>query len=178
MIRKRILLAAMAMLFPLGQSVALAGPYKGRFTGLFYGQGEGCWGTLFIRTRTISWTPGILTCNRTAYTIVDKSLHTPFENYDHIVFKLHHLSNGCPFPYVGLYYYQPKAETEATKADPYQGIFYDWTVVGFDSYRQYRSFPYKGFENESIYIDEQTQNILYCNLPYVNGPYPYGIPID
>ena len=81
MTRKRILLAAMTVLFPLGQSVALAGP----FTGVFYGQGEGCWGGLYIRTKTIQWYPGNFLCARTAYTIVDQDLHTPFENYDHIV---------------------------------------------------------------------------------------------
>lgn len=178
MTRKRILLAAMAVLFPLGQSVALAGPYKGKFTGLFYGQGNGCWGALFIRTRTISWVPGDLTCNRTAYTIVEQSLHTPFEDDDHIVFKLHHLSKGCPFPYVGLYYYQPKDEAQGNKGDPLGGLYYDWAVGGFDSYQQYKHFPYKGFMDGSIHTNPAEINILMCNLPYSGGPFPYGKPLD
>ncbi|MDE2318486.1 MAG: hypothetical protein KGK02_02180 [Rhodospirillales bacterium] len=179
MIWKRFFfLVALTVFLPLGHGVAVAGPYKGKFTGLFYGQGNGCWGALFIRTRTISWAPGDLTCNRTAYTIVEQSLHMPFEDYDHIVFKLHHLSNGCPFPYVGLYYYQPKVEAEATKANPYQGIFYDWTVVGFDSYRRYRRFPYRAFEDDDGSIYPLAFDILYCDLPYSGKPFPYGMPLD
>jgi hypothetical protein len=70
-------LARMVLLIFLllgGQHAALAGPFKGRFTGVFYGQGEGCWGGLFVRTKTIEWEDGNdLSCRRTPYSITDQS---------------------------------------------------------------------------------------------------------
>lgn len=179
MIWKRFFfLAALTVFLPLGHGMAVAGAYKGPFTGLFYGQGNGCWGALFIRTRTISWAPGDLTCNRTAYTIVEQSLHTPFEDYDHIVFKLHHLSKGCPFPYVGLYYYQPKYEIGEDRGFIENNMYYDWGVAGFDSYEQYKSFPYVGFLDGTNKFNPAEANILICNLPYFGRPFPYGEPQD
>ena len=172
----RYLAIILAILLPLGQEVALAGAYKGPFTGVFYGQGEGCWGGLFIRTRTIQWYPGNLMCKRTVYTIIDQRLHTPFENDDHIVFKLDHVNKGCPFPYIGLYYYQPLDEIGPNgKTLEGLGTYYDWSVMGFESYRQYKNFPYKGFLNDTIYINPS--DLMYCNLPYTDAPFPYGSPL-
>ncbi len=172
----RYLAIILAILLPLGQEVALAGAYKGPFTGVFYGQGEGCWGGLFIRTRTIQWYPGNLMCKRTVYTIIDQRLHTPFENNDHIVFRLHHLSKGCPFPYVGLYYYQSGDEIGPNgKTLEGLGIYYDWGVVGFESYRQYKNFPYKSYGKGTV--NTALMNITSCSLPYLDKPFPYGKPM-
>jgi hypothetical protein len=159
-----------------GPQGALAGPFKGPFTGAFYGQGEGCWGGLFIRTRTLDWHPGnVISCEKTAYVVIDKNLHTPFENYDHIVFKLDHLSKFCRFSYIGLYYYQSAQEVENNSQMPGEGLYYDWEAVGFASYKQYQAFPYRGFADSSIDIDPMT--VLYCSFPFYGQPFPYGKPL-
>ena len=155
---------------------AQAGAYKGIFTGLFYGQGEGCWGALFIRTKTIEWSPGDASCQRTTYTVIDKTMHTPFQNYDHIVFRLHHLSHGCPFHYIGLYYYLPRDELRKNGKLLKGVIYYQWSVVGFENYKQYKNFPYRGFENNSINM--ALTSLTYCVLPYSGKPFPYGKPLD
>lgn len=156
---------------------AQAAPFKGPFTGLFYGQGEGCWGALLIRTKTISWDSGDASCRRTPYTIIDEDLHAPFENYDHIVVRLHHLSKTCDTPYVGLYYYQPPGEAEENSQMPENDrLYYDWAVIGFASDKQYETLPYKSFIDGSINIHQTS--LVYCELPYGNKPFPYGIPLD
>ena len=167
----------LTMLIACPPSPAQAGAYKGIFTGLFYGQGEGCWGALFIRTKTIEWSPGDASCQRTTYTVIDRVMHTPFQNYDHIVFRLHHLSSGCPFHYIGLYYYLPRDEVGKNgKILKDIGIYDDWVVAGFENYRQYKSFPYKGFVNSSIHIDPWA--VTYCGLPFYGKPFPYGKALD
>lgn len=172
---KRFWVFVLVFLLPCMQQQALAGPFKGPFTGALYGQGEGCWGGLFIRTRTLDWHPGNFNCGKTTYKIIDQDLHTPFENYDHIVFKLDHLSKSCRFPYIGLYYYQPSQEAEENSQAPNEGLYYDWAVVGFESYKQYDTFPYRGFADSTIDIDPMA--VLYCNLPFYDKPFPYGKPL-
>ena len=156
------LLLLVAALLPVS---ALAGPYKGPFTGLFYGQGRGCWGELFIQTKTLTWLPASwTTCQRTTYTIVDNTLHTPFQNWDHIVFKLDHLSKSCDIQYVELQYFH--TDDSASES----GLFYDWVAVGFLDYQDYKKFPQTSDDAYDMSRD------LLCSLPYLDKPFPYGSP--
>ncbi|MCF3948348.1 hypothetical protein AiwAL_14445 [Acidiphilium sp. AL] len=172
--RPWMILSVAAML--VCQNAAWAGAYQGVFTGVFYGQGEGCWGGLFVRTKTIAWNADHFTCRRTTYTIIAKDLHTPFKDYDHIVFKLDHVNKGCLFPYIGLYYYLPADEAgHDGKVLAGRWLYYDWVVVGFENYKQYKTFPYRGFMDDTIHIDPMT--LMYCDLPYGGKPFPYGKPL-
>ena len=158
------------------QNAAWAGAFKGIFTGVFYGQGRGCWGGLFVRTRTIEWEPGDFSCRRTTYTIIAKDLHTPFQNYDHIVFKLDHVNKGCPFPYIGLYYYQPAGEAAFNNRIPEdERMYYDWSVRAFPNYRLYKAFPYKKNLDGREWSDRNT--VLGCGFPFDDKPFPYGKPL-
>ena len=154
-----------------GQSAALAVP----FTGAFWGQGEGCWGGLFIRDKTIQWEADHFTCNRTTYTILDQDIHHPFMNGDHIVFKVNHPNKDCLFPYIGLYYQDQPAEAARNASLPeIAREYYNWSLAAFATYAQYRAFPYKDYMNGSF--DAVTANIFVCNLPFQEKPFPFGIP--
>ncbi len=165
----RVLVISCAVLS--GQSAARAVP----FTGAFWGQGEGCWGGLFVRDKTIQWDADHFTCNRTTYTIIVKDIHHPFRNYDHIVFRLNHASNGCDYPYIALYYHQPPGEAARNASMPEIGReYYDWSLAAFATDAQYRAFPYKDFLNQTF--NAYASNIFVCNLPFQEKPFPLGRP--
>ncbi|PRC94327.1 hypothetical protein [Solimicrobium silvestre] len=46
------------------------------FTGVFEGQGRGCYGKLFIKTKTIEWNTPFTVCKQTPYTILEKDFST------------------------------------------------------------------------------------------------------
>ena len=155
-----------------GQGAAWAAP----FTGAFWGQGEGCWGGLFIRDKTIQWEADHFTCNRTTYTIIVKDIHHPFRNDDHIVFKVNHPNKDCLFPYIGLYYQVPPGEASENASLPkIARWYYDWSLAAFATYAQYRAFPYKDYMNGSF--DAVSAYIFVCNLPFMEKPFPFGIPL-
>lgn len=44
------------------------------FIGVFHGQGTGCWGGLYVRTKTVQWTTPYSSCGPTKYKIIDMKL--------------------------------------------------------------------------------------------------------
>jgi hypothetical protein len=83
------------------------------------------------------------------------------------------MSKGCNYPYIGLYYYQTKDEAEYNDEVPKKARqYYDWAIVAFHSYKQYKTFPYKGFDSETINIDPSV--IMYCEAPFLEAAFPYG----
>lgn len=173
MLMQRIFCGIVAGLLGAGQ-MAQAAPYKGPFTGLFYGQGRGCWGGLFIGTRTITWDKQFTPCARTTYTILDRDLHWPFQDDDHIVVWLNHVSAACISPIIGLYYYQPA--WEINQPEGLYGLYSDWTAVGFQTEKLYRDFPYRAFDDGSVQVDPY--RYIVCGLPYSEKPFPFGIPTN
>ncbi|WP_297367457.1 hypothetical protein [Acidocella sp.] len=169
---KRACPTFLAWLFFLVQT-AQAAPYRGPFTGLFYGQGRSCWGGLFIGTRTLTWDKQFTPCARTSYTIRERDLHWPFENYDHIVFQLNHVSKACITPIIGLYYYKPLLNAAGQSEDQIR-LYYDWQVVGFATEALYRKFPARGFMDGSQTIDHGVY--VDCPLPFAEKPFPFGSP--
>ena len=155
-----------------GHGAAWAAP----FTGAFYGQGEGCWGGLFIREKTIEWEADDFTCRRTGYTILDQDIHHPFQNGDHIAFKLNHPNRDCRFPYIALYYHEPPGEAATNASLPEIGRwYYDWSSAAFATDEEYRAFPYKDYMNGSF--NAVSANVFVCNLPFMKKPFPFGKPL-
>jgi hypothetical protein len=170
---KRVGAVSLAVLFFLAQT-AQAAPYRGPFTGLFYGQGRSCWGGLFIGTRTLTWNKQFTPCERTSYTILERDLHWPFQDYDHIVFQLNHVSKACITPIIGLYYYQPP--DEAGQPEGEDSEYNDWVVAGFQTEALYRNFPARGFMDGSMNVD--FGKYIICSLPFSIKPFPYGVPMN
>ncbi len=170
---KRAFPTFLAWLFFLVQ-MAQAAPYRGPFTGLFYGQGRSCWGGLFIGTRTLTWDKQFTPCARTSYTIRERDLHWPFENYDHIVFQLNHVSKACITPIIGLYYYVPASEIGQPEGNTFESDA--WVAVGFQTEALYRKFPTRGFMDGSHPVDPGIYVV--CGLPFSNRPFPYGVPTN
>ncbi len=155
-----------------GHGAAWAAP----FTGAFYGQGEGCWGGLFIREKTIEWEADHFTCRRTDYTILDQDIHHPFQNGDHIAYRLNHVNKDCRFPFIGLYYQEPPGEAVRNASLPeISRWYYDWSLAAFATDEKYRAFPYRDYLNGSF--NAVSKYIFVYNLPFVYKPFPFGTPL-
>ena len=68
-------------------------------TGGFKGQGRGCWGSLYVREKTVQWTTPYSICKPTAYTVVEHDLTTPKRS---IAFELARRSAQCRYAVIEL----------------------------------------------------------------------------
>ncbi|WP_420994412.1 hypothetical protein ACKI2N_017640 [Cupriavidus sp. 30B13] len=69
------------------------------FTGVFQGQGRGCWGKLYVKTKTLEWNTPYSACARTPYTVIDKDMDAAAPS---IAFALQHKSRSCRYEIVQL----------------------------------------------------------------------------
>jgi len=77
----------------------LANAAASPFTGVFSGQGRGCWGKLYVRERTIEWNTPYSICSKTSYTVVQSSLNS---KSPHIAFALNRKSKACRYKLIEL----------------------------------------------------------------------------
>lgn len=90
-------------------------------TGAFHGYGRQCYGTLFIRTKTLEWHTPFANCNKTRYTIAERLKKVSSET---VVFLTH--GNGhCPFGVIVLSH---------DWGNEYPG----WYATGYRSLQDYR----------------------------------------
>ena len=83
--------------FILANGVVLAADKP--FTGVFQGQGRGCWGKLYVREQSIEWNTPYSVCTKTSYTVIQNGLNlTP----PHISFALDRKSKKCRYEVIEL----------------------------------------------------------------------------
>jgi len=133
------------------------------FTDSFEGQGEACWGNLYIRTKTIEWDTDYSVCVG-QYTIIKKTFSDKPQNFDYILYKLKHVNRTCSYPYIGLYYYD-------YSDGPY--IEDHWSVMGFSSFNLYEDLNYKPVVTGQMAAPD---NVLDCDLPFYNDSGKFGKP--
>jgi len=137
------------------------------FTGRFAGQGEACWGNLFIRTKTIEWDTWYSVC-QSPYVILKKTFNDKPKNFDYILYRLTKPNKACRYPYIGLYFYD--------RGDNIPPAEYLWRAGGFSNLQNAHSFDVKGFflQTWSIPLSgpgEDGQPIdLLCDLPDIRNP--------
>lgn len=90
-------LVANLMALALLQAPAIAADKP--FTGSFQGQGRGCWGKLYVKTRTIEWNTPYSVCAKTTYAIIGKDLDSASPR---IAFALDRRSKSCRYTVVEL----------------------------------------------------------------------------
>jgi len=133
------------------------------FTDSFQGQGEACWGNLYIRTKTIEWDTDYSMCVG-SYTIIRKTFSDTPRNFDYILYKLKHVNRTCSYPYIGLYYYD---------YDDGPGIESHWEVMGFSRFKLYQGLQYKPIVTGQ---KPAPDDVLDCNLPFYSDSEKTGIP--
>lgn len=69
------------------------------FTGVFEGQGRGCWGKLYVRAKTIEWNTPYSVCNKTSYSVLQSDLDSESPR---IVFGLDRRSKYCRYQIIEL----------------------------------------------------------------------------
>jgi len=85
----------LALALTLGSTTIQAEP----FTGVFHGQGRGCWGKLYVKTKTLAWNTPYSVCAKTPYTVIDKDMDASAPG---IAFMLRHKSRSCRYEIVQL----------------------------------------------------------------------------
>jgi hypothetical protein len=131
--------------------------FASTFTGVYSGQGEACWGPLYIRTKTIQWITDFSACY-SPYTIVKKTFADKPKNYDYILYKLNRPNKTCSWRYIALYYNQYSAVSD---------MQYYWSVAGFPNIQDFIAFNHQevAILNGTVY---QPDGVLYCQLPTYN----------
>ena len=122
------------------------------FTGHFQGEGRGCWGDIWIRTKTIQWNSDWSACY-SPYTIVKKTFADKPQNFDSILYKIERPRRSCSWKYIGMYFYLSDAP----------GLYSNWLAVGFPKFRDYQNF------DEHIWLTGQWSGpgqppVLFCDL--------------
>ncbi len=69
------------------------------FTGVFQGQGRGCWGKLYVKEKTLRWMTPYSICKPSKYKVLERELTTPNR---HIAFELALRSTQCRYAVVEL----------------------------------------------------------------------------
>ena len=69
------------------------------FIGVFHGQGRGCWGKLYVKTKTLEWNTPYSVCAKTPYTVIDKDMDASAPS---IAFVLQRKSRSCRYEIVQL----------------------------------------------------------------------------
>jgi len=124
-----------------GWVVAADNPFTG--TGVFQGQGRGCWGKLYVRKLSLEWNTPYSVCNKTSYTVIEKDLKA---KSPHIAFALAQKSKSCRYEIVELSF------------DPEYPAY--WTATGYETR--------KDFNNRASADEEAKLKNLSCSVQRVD----------
>ena len=113
------------------------------FTGVFQGQGRGCWGKLYVREQSIEWNTPYSVCNRTLYTVIQKDLDS---KSPHIAFALARKSKQCGFDIIEL------------SIDPEYPAY--WQATGYETR--------KDFNNRAVSNEKTKLKVLSCSVQKSN----------
>lgn len=69
------------------------------FTGVFQGQGRGCWGKLYITSKTIEWNTPYSVCKKTSYKVIAEERHS---TSPHIAYAVDKKSAHCRYNIVEI----------------------------------------------------------------------------
>lgn len=69
------------------------------YTGVYSGQGRGCWGKLYVRAKTIEWNTPYSVCAKAPYRVIDHDLASAMPR---IAFALKRKSSACRYAVVAL----------------------------------------------------------------------------
>lgn len=69
------------------------------FTGVFKGQGRGCWGKLYVKEKTLQWTTPYSVCKPSKYKVLERELTVPNQR---IAFELTQRSSQCRYTVIEL----------------------------------------------------------------------------
>jgi hypothetical protein len=125
------------MAFTLGMARAEEKSFTG--TGVFQGQGRGCWGKLYIREKSLEWNTPYSICKRTSYSIIQKEMES---KSPHIAFALANKSKKCGFEIIELSF------------DPAYPAY--WQAIGYETR--------KDFENKATNAEETKLKVLSCSV--------------
>ncbi len=121
------LLAAVLLLSPMYATDPV-------FTGAFEGTGRACYGSLSIRTRTISWLTPFSQCQKMLYEVIEREQKG---NQRQFTFQLKQHSKECRFEV--LYLYHPDTPNPDT----------DWHVIGYSSVQDYHADKQNGYKGDA-----------------------------
>lgn len=78
---------------------ALAGDADQPFSGVFRGQGRGCWGKLHVTAKAIEWNTPYSVCNKTPFAVIQRDLHSKSPK---IAFALDRKSKKCRYEVIEI----------------------------------------------------------------------------
>ena len=126
-------------IFALAHGLAVASdkPFTG--TGVFQGQGRGCWGKLYIKEQSLEWNTPYSVCKKTSYSVIQKDLDS---KSPHIAFALAQKSKKCGFEIIELSF------------DPVYPAY--WQATGYETR--------KDFDNRAASNEEAESKTLSCSV--------------
>jgi len=125
-------LAGAALIVSLWQATGSAA--EPPFTGTFEGTGRACYGGLYVRTKTISWSTPFSACKRVPYEVLERSEKG---NERRFTFRLKSSSKACRYGVLYLYH------GASANAD------IDWHVIGYATFEDYKADQQNGFKADS-----------------------------
>lgn len=126
----RIIKAVTIIGFIIGALTSNAISSEKPFTGVFLGQGRGCYGKLYVREKTIEWNTPFSVCNKTRYSVIQSDLNSKSPQ---IAFALEKKHKRCRYVIIELSF------------DPNNPVF--WLVTGYESRED---FDNRASDNQEI----------------------------
>lgn len=134
---RKLCIGGFAVLFLHGFAMATDKP----FTGVFQGQGRGCWGKLYVKEHSIEWNTPYSVCNKTSYTVIQKDLESKSPR---IAFALARKSEKCGFEVIELSF------------DPTYPAY--WLAIGYETREDF------SVSNKAVLDNESTDKTLSCSV--------------